>query len=90
MNPQTTTLTVNGWTVTITGNKNMHFVNIEQRDDIAANITWEDGQAKVTPRLLSSMTVDEANDYAVQISIAADAALRITERVKGIIGKLPA
>lgn len=90
MNPQTTTLTVNGWTVTITGNKTMHFVNIEQRDDIAANITWEDDQAKVTPRLLSSMTVDEANDYAVQISIAADAALRITERVKEIIGKLPA
>lgn len=90
MNPQTTTLTVNGWTITITGNKNMHFVNIEQRDDIAANITWEDDQAKVTPRLLSSMTVDEANDYAVQISIAADAALRITERVKGIIGKLSA
>lgn len=90
MKAQTTTFTVNNWTITITGNKNMHFVDIEQREDIAANITWEDGQAKVTPRLLSSMTVDEANDYAVQISIAADAALRITERVKGIIGKLSA
>lgn len=90
MNPQTETFTFNRWTVTVTGNKNMHFVNIEQRDDIAANITWEDDQAKVTPRLLSSMTVDEANDYAVHISIAADVALRITEQVKEIIGKLPA
>lgn len=90
MNAQTTALTVNGWTVTVTGNKNMHFANIEQRDDIAANITWEDDQAKVTPRLLSSMTVDEANDYAVQISIAADVALKITGQVKEIVRKLPA
>lgn len=90
MNAETTTFTVNNWTITITGNKRMHFVNIEQRDDIAATITWEDGQAKITPRMISSMTVDEANDYAVQISIAADVALKITEQVKEIIGKLPA
>lgn len=90
MNAETTTFTVNNWTITITGNKRMHFVNIEQRDDIAANLTWEDNQVKVAPRLLSSMTVDEANDYAVQISIAADVALKITEQVKEIIGKLPA
>lgn len=90
MDAQTTTLTVKNWTITVTGNKNMHFVNIEQRDDIAANLTWEDNQVKVTPRMISSMTVNEANDYAVQISIAADAALRITEKVKEIIGNLPA
>lgn len=90
MNPQTTTLTVNGWTITITGNKNMHFVNIEQRDDIAANITWEDGQAKVTPRLLSSMTVDEAVDYAAQIVIAANTADEINKKVKDALGNLPA
>lgn len=90
MNPQTTTLTVNGWTITVTGNKNMHFVNIEQRDDIAANITWEDGQAKVTPRLLSSMTVDEAVDYAAQIVIAANTADEINKKVKDALGNLPA
>lgn len=90
MNAQTETFTVHNWNVTITGNKRMNFVSIEQRDDIAANLTWEDGQVKVTPRLLSSMTVDEANDYAVQISIAADVALKITEQVKEITGKLPA
>lgn len=90
MNPQTETFTQGYWTVTVTGNKNMHFVNIEQRDDIATNLTWEDGQVKVTPRMISSMTVDEADDYAVQISIAADVALKITERVKEIVRKLPA
>ena len=90
MNPQTTTLTVNNWTITVTGNKNMHFVNIGQREDIAASITWEDGQAKVTPRLLSSMTEAEATDYAVQINIAAHAASEITKKAKEIIRKLPA
>lgn len=90
MDAQTTTLTVNNWTITVTGNKNMHFVNIEQRDDIAANITWEDGRAKVTPRLLSSMTEAEATDYAVQINIAAHAAFEITKQVKEIVRKLPA
>lgn len=87
---ETTTFTQNGWAITVSGNKDMYLVNIEQRDDIAATITWEDGQAKITPRMISSMTVDEANDYAVHISIAADVALKITEQVKEIIGKLPA
>lgn len=90
MKAQTTTFTVNNWTVTVTGNKNMHFVNIEQREDIAANITWEDGQAKVTPRLLSSMTVDEANDYAAKIIIAAKAADEINKKVKDALSNLPA
>lgn len=90
MDAQTTTLTVNNWTITVTGNKNMHFVNIEQRDDIAANITWEDGQAKVTPRLLSSMTADESVDYAAQIIIAAKAADEINNKVKDALSNLPA
>lgn len=90
MNAQTTTFTQSHWTVTVTGNKNMHFVNIEQRDDIAANVTWEDGQAKVTPRLISSMTEEEATDYSVQIQIAANAAFEITKQVKEIVRKLPA
>ena len=90
MDAQTTTFTQNHWTVTITGNKNMHFVNIEQRDDIAANITWEDGQAKVTPRLLSSMTADEAVDYAAKIIIAAKAANEINNKVKDALSNLPA
>ena len=90
MDAQTTTLTVNNWTVTITGNKNLHFVNIERREDIAANITWEDGQAKVTPRLLSSMTADESVDYAAQIIIAAKAADEINKKVKDALSNLPA
>lgn len=90
MNAQTTTFTQNSWTVTITGNKTMHFVNIEQRDDIAATVTWEDDQAKVTPRLLSTMTEAEATDYSVQIQIAANAAFEITKQVKEIVRKLPA
>ena len=90
MNVQNTTFTQSHWTVTVTGNKNMHFVDIEQRDDIAANVTWEDGQAKVTPRLLSSMTEEEATDYSVQISIAASAAFEITKQVKEIVRKFPA
>nr|DAL35811.1 MAG TPA_asm: hypothetical protein [Caudoviricetes sp.] len=90
MDSQTTTFTQNHWIITITGNKNMHFVNIEQRDDIAANITWEDGQAKVTPGLIASMTEAEATDYSVQINIAAHAAFEITKRAKEIIRKLPA
>lgn len=90
MDAQTTTLTVNNWTVTITGNKNLHFVNIEQREGFGVNITWEDGQAKVTPRLLSSMTADESVDYAAQIIIAAKAADEINKKVKDALSNLPA
>ena len=90
MKAQTTTFTVNNWTITITGNKNMHFIDIEQREDIAANITWEDGQAKVTPRLLSSMTVDESVAYAAKIIIAAKAADEINKKVKDALSNLPA
>ena len=81
MDAQTTTLTVSNWTVTVTGNRNMHFVNIEQREGFGVNITWEDGQAKVMPRLLSSMTVEEATDYANQMVEAINAAGEITARV---------
>lgn len=90
MDAQTTTLTVNNWTTTVTGNKNMHFVNIEQREGFGVNITWEDGQAKVMPRLLSSMTADEAVDYAAKIIIAAKAANEINNKVKDALSNLPA
>lgn len=90
MNAQTTTFTVNNWTVTVTGDKRMHFVNVEQREGFGVNITWEDGQAKVMPRLLSSMTVEEATTYANQMVEAINAASEITAKVNEHINNFPA
>ena len=90
MDTQNITFNINGWNITLTGNKKMQLVNIDHREDYGVDVVWEDGQAKVMPKFLSSMTVEEATTYANQMVEATNAASEITAKVREHINNFPA